>query len=68
MQTGSVPKGPAQPRRYDPALPRHLPPPQPPKKDDFQAGFRSIFAGFILRRPAAIFGNPGMEIYHFLMI
>ncbi|CAL8176109.1 unnamed protein product [Prunus armeniaca] len=31
-------------------------------------GFARNFAGFVLRRPAAIFGDQGMEIHPFCMI
>ncbi|CAL2247639.1 unnamed protein product [Prunus armeniaca] len=39
-----------------------------PENEEKSSGFERKFAGFVLRRPAAIFGDQGMEIYPFLMI
>ncbi|KAI5343158.1 hypothetical protein L3X38_011034 [Prunus dulcis] len=37
-----MPKGPARPRRHDPALPRDRPPLQPPENGDFRPKLRRL--------------------------
>ncbi|CAL8168817.1 unnamed protein product [Prunus armeniaca] len=39
-----------------------------PENEEKSSGFDRKFAGFVLRRPAAIFGDQGMEIHPFCMI
>ncbi|CAL2270346.1 unnamed protein product [Prunus armeniaca] len=39
-----------------------------PENEEKSSGFDRNFAGFVLRRPAAIFGDQGMEIHPFCMI
>ncbi|CAL8149579.1 unnamed protein product [Prunus armeniaca] len=53
------------------SYPGQVPPPAAvvsPENEEKSSGFDRKFAGFVLRRPAAIFGDQGMEIYPFLMI
>ncbi|CAL2276096.1 unnamed protein product [Prunus armeniaca] len=53
------------------SYPGQVPPPAAvisPENEEKSSGFDRNFVGFVLRRPAAIFGDQGMEIYPFLMI